>query len=131
MKGILACNKLGYIGLNGGLPFRSKDDLKHFRELTRNSKVLVGSATYENMPKFKDLTFLVVGKNYNTLEYCLSQKPDWCIGGAKLFDSVKHLITEFHLSIIDDYTIGDVKIPNYEMLNTIIYNFCIDSKKEI
>lgn len=123
MKAILAVNKLGYIGLNGSIPWHNKQDLKHFRVKTRNCKCLVGANTFENMPKFKDVEFLVVGKNYKSLAQCLQYDIDWCIGGAKLFESVKHLITEFHLSIIDDYTIGDTKIPNYENLNTIFYYF--------
>ena len=36
MKAVIAMNKLGYIGLNGSLPWKSSDDLKHFNDLIKD-----------------------------------------------------------------------------------------------
>ena len=34
LRAIIAVNNGNFIGLNGELPWRSKEDLKHFREMT-------------------------------------------------------------------------------------------------
>jgi dihydrofolate reductase len=130
MQIILAKNKLNYIGLHNDLPWRSSEDLKHFKRLTSGKKLLVGRTTYENLPKLRDREFLVVGTGYYTLEEALQLKPDYCIGGKKLIESVwenhKDLITEVHLSIIDDYTIGDCRLDidfTNSNIKVNIYNF--------
>ena len=50
MKGIIAINKAGYIGLNNNLPWKSKTDFAHFRKMTLNSKLLVGYRTSLSLP---------------------------------------------------------------------------------
>lgn len=124
MNAILAVNKLGYIGKDNKLLWHSKEDLKHLKAMVKGCKCLVGSKTFENMPKLKDVEFIVVGKNYNTLEEALLKEPQWCIGGAMILESVLHLITEFHLSVINNYDIGDVKLPNIDSIKNVIkYEF--------
>lgn len=111
MKLIVAVNKLGYIGLDGKLPWgHCKDDLNHFKELTINSKLLVGSTTYNTLPKLKDREILVVGKDFLSLDKALSLNPDWLIGGGKMYNTLANLCDEWHISIIDNETIGDVKL---------------------
>ena len=46
---IFAQDSFNGIGLNGGLPWEDKDDLKFFKESTMNSAVIVGSKTYETL----------------------------------------------------------------------------------
>jgi dihydrofolate reductase len=124
MKAIMAVNKLGYIGKDNKMLWYNKNDLKHFKTCVYETKCLVGSTTFENMPKINWIDFIVVGKKYNTLETALNQKPTWCIGGANLLQSVIPLITELHLSIIDNYEIGDTMLPNIsEIKNIINYYF--------
>lgn len=120
----MAVNNLGYIGKNNKLLWHCKDDLKHFKSFVYNQKCLVGSTTYENMPKVKWVDFIVVGKNYLNLESALKLNPIWCIGGAKLIESVIDKIEELHLSIIDDNQIGDVKLPDISKIKNVYkYNF--------
>jgi len=107
MKAIVAVNKLGYIGLNGDLPWRCKNDLKHFKEKTMGQKLLLGRKTFESLPLLKGRELIVVGTGYNTLEDGLSQNPDWIIGGGKIYEQTLHLCDELHMSIIDDMTVGD------------------------
>lgn len=42
------------IGYNGSLPWYNKDDIMHFRNITRNSVVIMGRRTYESLKKYKD-----------------------------------------------------------------------------
>ncbi len=129
MQIILAQNKLKYIGLDGRLPWNSKEDLQHFKAMTLGKRLLVGRITYENLPELKDRTMIVVGKGYNTLIQGISQRPDFIIGGAALINSIlnepryKKLITQVHLSIIDDETEGDVLAPKFTELPITYYHF--------
>ena len=46
ISAILAIGNDNEIGLNGGLPWKSRDDLKHFKALTTNHCILMGYNTY-------------------------------------------------------------------------------------
>lgn len=49
------------IGANGGMPWRLKSDLKHFRALTINKPVVMGRKTYESIGKpLKDRTNIIL-----------------------------------------------------------------------
>lgn len=129
MKAIIAINKKGYIGKDDKLPWKCKEDLKHFKNLTMGCKLLVGRVTYESLPKLKGREMIVVGKGYNTLEQALEKKPDWIIGGKRIYESTIHLCEELHISEINDDTIGDTKAPNFIKNfsgRKIIYKFDID-----
>lgn len=129
MKLIVAVNKKGYIGLNDELPWRSKEDLKHFKENTLGCKLLVGRKTFEKMPALKGRQFLVVGTGYLTLEEALSMNPDWIIGGASIYKQTSHLCSEHHISIINDDTEGDTKLDPLtagEGTKTFLYHFDIN-----
>lgn len=132
MKLIVAVNKLGYIGLNDTLPWRSSEDLKHFKKMTEGCKLLVGRKTFESMPPLKGREVIVVGTGYNTLEDALRQSPDWIIGGASIYEQTSHLCDEHHISIIDDDTIGDTKLNSLEgsdYTTTYLYYFKTNQKK--
>jgi dihydrofolate reductase len=128
MKAIIAVNKLGYIGKEESLPWKCKEDLNHFKKMTMNCKLLVGRKTFEALPPLKGRNLIVVGKGYNTLEEALEQKPDWIIGGKKIYESTIHLCDELHISEINDETIGDTKIPEIKNFfgKKIFYKFDID-----
>ena len=49
ISAILAVGKENEIGLNGGLPWKSKADLQHFKNLTINHCVLMGLNTYNSI----------------------------------------------------------------------------------
>lgn len=124
MKAIIAVNKAGYIGLNGGLPWRCKDDLQHFKKLTMGGTLIVGYNTAQTLPKLIGRNLIVYDKNKP-----LDQFDDntWCIGGKKTYEALCHLFTELHISNIDDYTIGDTEFPDLSNLNPkcqkFTYNF--------
>lgn len=49
---VAACESTGGIGLDGTLPWpRLNDDMRHFHSLTSGSPVLMGSGTYNSLPK--------------------------------------------------------------------------------
>lgn len=110
MKGIIAVNNLGYIGLNNKLLWRSSGDLSHFVKLTMGQKLLVGYNTSLELPPLKNRTILI-----DTRDELL--EADWCIGGKKTYEKYAHLFTELHISHIDDNNVGDVMFPDLKKLN--------------
>jgi len=104
---IVAVNNFGYIGLDGKIPWYCREDLKHFKALTLNQSLMVGRTTFEQLPPLRDREIIVVGQGYHTLDEALALKPDWVIGGAKLYTSTIHLCDEIHVSRINNDLIGD------------------------
>lgn len=114
MKAIIAVNEEGYIGLNGGLPWKCKEDLLHFKELTMGSTLIVGYNTAQTLPKLTGRNLIVYDRNSPTDGF---GDDTWCIGGKKTYETLCHLFTELHISIIDDHTIGDTKFPDLSNLS--------------
>lgn len=129
MKAIIAHNKLGFIGKDGGLPWKSKEDLQHFKNLTMGQKLLVGFNTAKNLPPLKGREIIVDDRSeINDLD-----SIDWCIGGKKTYEKYCHLFTELHVSIIDNQSFGDTVYPNLRNLNPeceIFYYHYSDNSQE-
>src|SRR5690606_17189154 len=52
------------IGANGGMPWRLRSDMAHFRRLTLNKPVIMGRKTYESIGKpLKDRTNIVITRD--------------------------------------------------------------------
>lgn len=113
MKAILAVNNLGFIGLNGELPWPPcKEDFAHFKEKTRGGTLLVGYNTSLKLPKLPGREIIVD----NPKMYLMH--PDWwCIGGKFTYEKYAKFFTELHISHINDNTIGDTTFPNFAELN--------------
>lgn len=116
---ILAVNKTGSIGLNGGVPWHCPEDLKNFKQLTMNKRVLVGRVTAESLPPLPGREITVISTSGMSLLTAARLYPDACIiGGAQLYRSAMaaKLIDVIHLSIIDDRTVGDtfMNINNFK-----------------
>jgi len=106
---------LGYIGDKGKLLWHCKEELQHFARLTKDSTVLVGYKTHQNLPTLKNRTVHVDPRYgyFHDLD-CI----DWCIGGAKTYIKYAHLFTELHVSwIVDNYDIGDAYMPPFIGIN--------------
>lgn len=123
MKGIVAVNNLGYIGLNNKLLWRSPDDLKHFVELTKNSKLVVGYNTFNELPTLKNRTVIVDDREKYILDV------DWCIGGKKTYEKYCPFFDELHISHINNNDIGDIMFPDLRKLKSDckIFNYYFDS----
>jgi len=48
---VVAVAENGVIGRKGGLPWRLKSDMKHFRNLTMGKPVVMGRKTYQSLPR--------------------------------------------------------------------------------
>lgn len=71
ISAILAVGKDGEIGLNGGLPWRSKGDMQHFKNLTSGHCVLMGMNTYNSIGRpLPNRTNIVITSKNIQLEGC-------------------------------------------------------------
>ena len=122
MKGIIAVNKLGYIGLDNHLLWGCKQDLIHFKEKTLNQRLLVGYNTSLLLPPLKNRKLIIDIRNE------LITDVDWCIGGKKTYEKYCEYFDELHISYINDYSIGDTMFPDLRKLKkecqVFTYNFC-------
>ena len=125
MKGILAINKIRYIGLNNNLPWKSKTDFAHFRRMTLNSKLLVGYRTSLTLPHLDAREIIIYDKFDITTNY---NQADWCIGGKATYENFCDRFTELHISHINDETEGDTMEPDFRNLNfnCKIYHYYFD-----
>lgn len=148
MKSIIAVNNLGYIGLKDGLPWHSKADFKHFKDMTMGGNLLVGSTTAATLPQLKGRTIIIAHRDtvfHNIINdyddntngfWVLNNKKtefvkiDWCIGGKITYERFCPYFTELHISHINDNTIGDTGFPILNLLSTnckiFNYNFDVD-----
>ena len=122
MKAIIAKNNLGYIGLGGRLPWKSVEDLKHFKRLTLGGRLLAGYKTALTLPTLIGRELVVYDNTDRTTDYT---QVEWCIGGKATYEAFCHLFTELHISNIEDDTEGDVDYPDLTNLNPdcVIYNY--------
>lgn len=121
MKAIIAVNNLGYIGLDGGLPWHCSEDLKHFKKMSSWHKMLAGWNTYQTLPDVVkkrgvicDAKEIQYHSHYPVMnsEGDFDYVPTLCIGGKKTYEKYCHMFTELHISHIDDNTIGDTMFPD-------------------
>lgn len=67
------------IGKNNGIPWRCKEDFKHFKETTKGHKVVMGRKTWESLPK-KPLP--------DRINIVLTRQKDYKADGAIISDDI-------------------------------------------
>lgn len=119
MRAIVAVNNLGFIGLNGGLPWKCKEDLRHFKNLTYGGNLLGGYNTFLTLPELKGRLVIPDKRELSeVVKLWIKSCPDLiCIGGKLTYEKYCHLFTELHISHISDDTIGDTLYPDFLKLN--------------
>lgn len=134
MKLIIAIDKKGVMGNKGKLPWKLPDDLKHFKEETYGSTIIMGSKTYFSLPLLPHRKHLVLSRSlpetrgqssicgnskadvifYNSIESLLGDLTDkencYLIGGA---DVIKQLLPHVTSAII---THVDADIKEYDTI---------------
>lgn len=123
MKAIIAVNNLGFIGLNGELPWpKCKEDFSHFKKMTKGSTLLVGYNTFKKLPKLSNREIIIDTPTVTVNSDC------WCIGGKYTYEKYAPIITELHISHINDNTIGDTTFPDFKDLfpSCKIFNYHFD-----
>lgn len=136
MKAIIAVNNKNYIGLNGGIPWKCSADMKHFKEKTNNSTLLVGHNTFSSLPILPRRTVVIDTKdeNFQSIVKAMEKYTTvWNGGGKKTYEKYHPEFTELHISHINDDTIGDVMYPDMPNLreDCKIFHYYFEVDKDI
>ncbi len=125
---IVARANNGAIGLKGKMPWHLPEDLKHFKETTMGSPVIMGRRTYESIGRalpgrtnivltrdasFKAAGILVASSIEEALKLVADAPLAFIIGGANLYTQAleKHLISSAWVTEIDAAPEADAFFP--------------------
>lgn len=119
---ILAIDEKGGIGKDGGIPWKSPEDMKYFKETTQGHAVVMGRKTYESLPPrtrpLPDRLNIVLSHSvgegegfitqwnlFDALETAIRQghEKSFIIGGASVYNEVlkePRDINEIHLTLV-------------------------------
>ena len=112
------------IGKDNKLPWRNPSELKHFKELTKNSSLIVGRKTFDTLPPLENngRKLFVVSKSGLSIEKAIDKanehsKDIWVIGGAEIYRLAMIYCKELHISIIDGIYDCDTFFPKEDLHN--------------
>lgn len=130
MKLILVMDNDCAIGRCGGLLCRLPEDMKHFRETTKNSVVIMGRKTYESFPKrpLPNRENLVLSRSgkaiegaevFGDIESVLArvkdcEKPVFVIGGAEIYKQLAPYCSEALITRVYESFGGDAFFEDIE-----------------
>ena len=126
------------IGKNGWMPWNLPDDLKCFKKITLDHKIVMGRTTFEGMkkPLPRRHTFVITkDKNYkyehdnvtviHDFESLLKEYKDkdeilYICGGAQIYKFALDYVDEMWISLVDEHYDGDTFFPSYDKNQFII-----------
>lgn len=126
---IVAMDRRGLIGRDGGLPWRLPNDLKHFKRLTVGKTVLMGRKTWESLGRplpdrhnwvlTRDRAFAPADcRVFHSLDAALAAHAAdaasselMVIGGAELYRQTLPLARRLYLTEVDASLEGDTYFP--------------------
>ena len=130
---IVALSHNGIIGNKNKIPWYIPEDLKHFKQITQNSVVIMGRKTFDSLPNgplpnrinivlsrthelsdlanvfFTDMDnlFDIVRKN------CGGNKKVFVIGGSEIYSLLITYCRIIHMTIVHEDIEGDCILPIY------------------
>ena len=129
---VAAVGENGVIGRAGGMPWRLKSDLAHFRRLTLNKPVVMGRKTYESIGKpLPQRTNIVITRDADFSVPGIVTAPNFeaalalaradaerrgadeimVIGGSAVFAAAMPLAERLEITHVHSDTAGDVTFP--------------------
>jgi dihydrofolate reductase len=133
IKMIVAIDLDNGIGKNNDLLFSIKKDMQHFTEKTLGNTVIMGSNTYESIPKkfrpLKDRQNIILHRNKNpypdenvlvahSIDEAISladkNKEIWVIGGASIYKQMIPLAKELEITQIFARKDADTFFPEFK-----------------
>lgn len=132
IKIIAGVSQNGIIGIFengiGKIPWHYSADMKHFKEKTLNSTIIMGRATFESMnskplPKRRNIIIssqLIDGIETSsslseTMEN-LKEENIWLIGGARIYQEGMNYAKEIHLTLMPE-TINHPSVVRFPWIN--------------
>ncbi len=125
---IVAKSKNGVIGDKGGLPWKLKSDLAHFKQTTMGHHMLMGRKTFESLggplpgrmhlvlssesrPAFESVLWFT--QIFRAIKHAERQgeKELFIIGGAQIYKAALPLVDRIYLTEIQAEVTGDTQMP--------------------
>lgn len=144
---IFASDLTGVIGNKNSIPWKIPFDLKRFKALTLNSKVIMGRKTYESNPfypnGFPERDNIIVSKTLKNVSGCTvieslesyledyDRKEDiWIIGGAEIYHKALPYVDNIYHTEVQISVEGDTyfTLP-YEIMQDFKLNYSITSEE--
>lgn len=132
---IVATDLNNLIAKNGKIPWKCSEDLKHFKQTTLNSIIIMGRKTFDSLPGIlPNRTHIVISRNYYkfktkenvyyaaNLESAISlaknlNKEIFVIGGKQIYD------LSLNNNYIDKIYLSIIKITVEEGVENLYFNF--------
>lgn len=123
---MIACvSKDGGLGNNGELLWHIPEDMKFFRETTRDSMVIMGRKTFESigraLPGRKNVVLSSSKGETEGVEWCTREELDniikntpgkkFIIGGASLYEMFLPEVEKVYLTEVDGVKVADTWFP--------------------
>lgn len=126
------------IGKDGWMPWNLPEDLKTFKKITLNHKIVMGRTTFETMkkPLPKRYTYVITNNKEYTYdhenvcvvndfdalleEYKNSDEVLYICGGAKVYEYALPYVDEMWISLVDEHYEGDTFFPSYNTEDFIV-----------
>ncbi|MBP9764482.1 MAG: dihydrofolate reductase [Gammaproteobacteria bacterium] len=125
---IAAMSENGVIGNHNALPWHFPEELKYFREKTRDKPVIMGRKTFEsigNKPLPNRLNIILTHalhftapdcKVVHSVEDALKAAGDYCeeimvMGGAEIYKAFLPVASRIYLTVIHQIYAGDTVFP--------------------
>ncbi len=133
------------IGQNGKMPWRLKDEIKHFKELTTGGTVIMGRNTWESIGSrpLKNRQNIVLTRTFimDNINSCCavssvgealdkaSNDSVWIIGGGEIYKEFMPLADELHISWINKQVSGSTYFPEFRHRVDIDWWYSRSSRK--
>ena len=125
---VLARARNGTIGANGRLPWRIPEDLRHFKQVTKNKPMIMGRSTFDSLPGLlpgrrhivltRDLEFdedgVEVVHSFDEALRRANAPHVAIIGGAQIYAEALPLADRIELTEIDADFDGDTHVPAFD-----------------
>jgi dihydrofolate reductase len=126
---IVAIAKNRAIGKDNDLLWHISDDLKRFKQITMNHKIIMGRNTYDSLP-FKPLPkreSIVISRTQNydcpkcrtvksieeAIELMDTEKENFVIGGAQIYKEFLNKANKLYLTVVHQDFDADVYFPEF------------------
>lgn len=128
---IVAMDRRGVIGADGGLPWHLPGDLKRFKATTLGKPIVMGRRTRESIGRVlpgRENIVLTRDRNYiapgctvlhdigSVLAHCAAAPEIMVMGGAELYAQFLSRADRIYLTRVDTDAAGDTVFPQWQQL---------------
>ncbi|MSQ67399.1 MAG: dihydrofolate reductase [Gammaproteobacteria bacterium] len=126
---VVALDRQGLIGRDGGLPWRLAADLRRFREITWGHPMIMGRRTHESIgralpgrlnivlshtPDFQARGCVVVPTFAAALAVCCAVDEVMVVGGVSVYAAALPGARRLFLTEVDTTAVGDTRFPPFD-----------------